>query len=84
VIWQYSISQNVWKVMPNTPAPVGDGAALVEVVYCGGTLPYSQFQIAALRGDNTSDFWCFDIEHSVWVTGRGFLRFRLRLDPVRR
>ena len=54
--------------MPSTPEPVGDGAALVEVASCGGN---SLFEIAALRGGGTSDFWCFDIAHSVWVTGPG-------------
>jgi len=54
--------------MPSTPEPVGDGAALVEVASCGGN---SLFEIAALRGVGTSDFWCFDIAHSVWVTGPG-------------
>ena len=66
--WQYNIAQNAWTVMPSTPEPVGDGAALVEVASCGGN---SLFEIAALRGGGTSDFWCFDIAHSVWVTGPG-------------
>ena len=54
--------------MPSTPEPVGDGAALVEVASCGGN---SLFEIAALRGGGTSDFWCFDIAHGVCVTGPG-------------
>jgi hypothetical protein len=66
--WEYSISRNTWSVLPATPAPVGDGAALVEVVFCSTAFPTSAFQIAALRGDNTSDFWCFDINHKIWLS----------------
>lgn len=48
--WRYSISQNTWVQMPATPAPVGDGGALLEVAgfdSCGASSP---FQLAALRG----------------------------------
>jgi hypothetical protein len=69
--WQYSISQNKWKILPQAPAPVGEGAALVEVQNCDGDWTRFRFQIAALRGGNSRDFWCFDIESSVWVTGQG-------------
>jgi hypothetical protein len=69
--WEYSISRNAWSVLPVTPAPVGGGAALVEVPFCSTRFPSSYFQLAALRGDNTTDFWCFDIEHKVWLSGTG-------------
>lgn len=64
--WQYSISNNAWTVLPGTPAPVGNGAAAVEVVTCGA--PGIGYQIAALRGGQTTDFWCFDIQNSVWLS----------------
>jgi len=60
--WQYSISQNTWKALPSVPAPVGEGAALVEVASA------SDFQVAALRGGGTSDFWLFDIAGDRWLT----------------
>jgi hypothetical protein len=69
--WEYSISRNAWSVLPAAPAPVADGAALVEVPFCSTKFPTSYFQLAVLRGDNTSDFWCFDIDHKVWLSGTG-------------
>jgi hypothetical protein len=70
--WRYEISTNTWKAMPITPAAVGDGAALVEVFNCGSGSPNSsKFQVAALRGANTRDFWCFDIAQGVWLSGPG-------------
>jgi len=66
--WQYSISQDKWIVLPPIPATVGDGAALVEVHSCGTLYGY---HVAALRGGNTRDVWCFDIENNVWVTKQG-------------
>src|SRR5262249_32080514 len=67
--WRYEIPTNTWKPMPDTPAAIGDGAALVGVFNCGDRPPNSsKFQVAALRGGNTSDFWCFDIAQAVWFS----------------
>jgi hypothetical protein len=65
--WQYSISQNAWTILPNTPAPVGDGAAIVQIhsfTFC--TPSTGKFCLATLRGDNTTDFWIFDIKANSW------------------
>jgi hypothetical protein len=70
--WRYEISTNTWKPIQNTPASVGAGAALVEVLNCaGGPSNSAKFQVAALRGGYTSDFWCFDITQGVWLSGPG-------------
>ncbi|HEU4388278.1 MAG TPA: hypothetical protein VFV34_10805, partial [Blastocatellia bacterium] len=57
--WHYSIPKNEWTVLPQTPAPVGDGAAIVEVHSWDFCKP-GQYYIAALRGGGTSDFWEFN------------------------
>ncbi|HWC95990.1 MAG TPA: hypothetical protein VG456_04555 [Candidatus Sulfopaludibacter sp.] len=66
--WRYSISQNTWTPMPATPAPVGSGSAMVEAASCGVINSGSLFQVAAIRGGGTSDFWCFDITGNTWLT----------------
>jgi hypothetical protein len=79
--WQYGISQNKWTVLPQAPAPVGDGAALVEALNCDGNWTRLQFQIAALRGNNSRDFWCFDIPSGAWITGPGIPPFPAAIGP---
>ncbi|MBS1858131.1 MAG: hypothetical protein JST11_22360 [Acidobacteria bacterium] len=71
--WSYSISRNQWSMLPASPAPVGEGAAVVEAVDCSPATPGtpSRFQIATLRGGNTNGFWCFDIDSSTWLSGAG-------------
>jgi hypothetical protein len=68
--WQYSISRNAWTILPNTPAPVGDGAAIVQIhSYTFCTPGTGKYCLAALRGDNTTDFWIFDIKANSWCEG---------------
>jgi hypothetical protein len=68
--WQYRISQNLWTALPSTPAPVGDGGGIVQVAsynFCS-TGP-SHFDLAVLRGGQTTDFWFFDISAGSWCKG---------------
>jgi hypothetical protein len=70
--WRYSIFQNTWVSLPNTPAPVGDGGGLVEVhTYNNCSSGANRFALAALRGDNTTDFWFFDINGNSWCAKPG-------------
>jgi hypothetical protein len=70
--WQYSISQNTWTPLPNTPAPVGDGSGIVEIFNHNSCAPgANRFSLAALRGDNSTDFWIFDINANTWCTRPG-------------
>ncbi len=68
--WHYSISQNEWTSLPDTPAPVGDGGGIVEVFSFDFCQP-GRFFIAAIRGSNTTDFWQFNIDENRWCTGPG-------------
>jgi hypothetical protein len=67
--WRYSIGQDSWTALPPTPAPVGDGGSLVEFYSNGALCNSSSFSVAALRGDLTSDFWCFSIDQNRWEVG---------------
>lgn len=70
--WQYSISQNAWTSLPNTPAAVGDGSGIVEISTHNGCAPGSnRFSLAVLRGDNSTDFWIFDINANRWCARPG-------------
>ncbi len=66
--WHYSISQNEWTVLPDAPAPVGEGSGIVEVFSHTFCKP-GRFYVAALRGSNTTDFWYFNIEQNNWCEG---------------
>jgi hypothetical protein len=66
--WHYSISQNEWTVLPDAPAPVGEGSGIVEVFSHSFCKP-GRFYVAALRGSNTTDFWYFNIEQNSWCEG---------------
>ena len=66
--WHYSISQNEWANLPDTPAPVGDGGGIVEVFSFDLCQP-GRFFIGAIRGSNTTDFWQFNIDENTWWTG---------------
>ncbi len=67
--WRYSIGQDSWTALPLTPATVGDGGGLVEFYSNGAICSTSSFSVAALRGDFTSDFWCFNIDQNRWEAG---------------
>ena len=66
--WHYSISQNEWTILPDAPAPVGDGGGLVEVASFDACQP-GRFYVAALRGGNTTNFWMFNIDENRWCAG---------------
>lgn len=66
--WHYSISQNEWTILPDAPAPVGEGGGIVEVFSFTFCKP-GRFYIAALRGSNTTDFWHFNIDENRWCAG---------------
>jgi hypothetical protein len=66
--WHYSISQNEWTTLPDTPAPVGDGGGIIEVASFTLCQP-GRFFIAALGGGNTRDFWVFNINENRWCEG---------------
>jgi hypothetical protein len=68
--WQYSIPENIWTALANTPAPVEDGGAMVQVhsfSVCADR--DSGYALATLRGGNTKDFWLFDIKTNRWCVG---------------
>lgn len=68
--WQYSISENAWRALANTPAPVNDGGAMVQVYsYSICADRDSGYALATLRGGNTKDFWLFDIKTNRWCEG---------------
>src|SRR5215831_4928989 len=68
--WQYRISQDLWTVLPSTPAPVGDGGGIVEVASFRFCAPGpSHFDLAVVRGAETTDFWFFDISAASWCKG---------------
>jgi hypothetical protein len=67
--WRYSISLHSWAILAETPEAVGDGAGLVEFFSNGVICNTSSFSVAALRGNQTTDFWCFNIDHLMWETG---------------
>lgn len=67
--WRYSIGSDSWAVLPETPAPVGDGGALAEFASNGAICNTSTFSVAALRGSGTGDFWCYNIDHAAWEPG---------------
>ncbi len=64
--WAYSISQRTWQTLSNTPAPIGDGGATVEVAVEGGSLG---FAVYALRGGGSQDFFYYDIASRAWTVG---------------
>jgi N-acetylneuraminic acid mutarotase len=65
--WQYDITENTWVALANTPAPVDDGGAMIQVHSFNICAQRdSGFAIAALRGGNTQDFWLYDIKTNRW------------------
>jgi hypothetical protein len=68
--WQYSISENAWVILPNTPAPVDDGGAIVQInSYAFCSQGEGKYCLATLRGGNTTDFWVYDIKANHWCVG---------------
>jgi hypothetical protein len=68
--WHYSISENAWAILPNTPAPVDDGGAIVQIhsfTFCSPG--EGRYCLATLRGGNTTDFWVFNISANHWCAG---------------
>lgn len=66
--WHYSISDDQWTKLADTPAPVGEGSGIVQVhsfTFC----PPGRYYLAALRGGNTRAFWQFNIEQNRWCVG---------------
>lgn len=65
--WQYKISENNWASLASTPLPVGDGAALVQVYFDSPCSPRDRtYSLATLRGNNSNDFWLFNIKANSW------------------
>lgn len=58
--WSYSISGDVWNLLPNTPQNVAGGGALAYVSTGTGS-------VYAFRGNNDEPFWRFDVFAGTWV-----------------
>lgn len=58
-VWAFDPVLGRWLALPDAPAPVGDGAALVNV--------WSNGNIYALRGGMTAEFWRYSPSTKLWT-----------------
>ncbi len=66
LFYYYDINLNQWFLAPSPPELVGTGAALTSNWYVSGLYPQPATHIWALRGNNTQDFWMFDLVKDSW------------------
>jgi hypothetical protein len=60
--WAYTFLNDTWTALPDTPAAVGSGGALITPGFTG-------VELVALRGGGTQDFWSFDVASHTWQAG---------------